>query len=269
MQVLSRWRFFVTLGAPIVQSIRSAATPNPSTIYWASFHSTDVCFEKWKHEFKADVGSNKQPSKNCIRYAVRQKRADTKKALKNLLFNGGCSITKPEKYFSKIEEDYRDQLNKKPRIKPARQAQRAYHKKMKRKHRRENSCEDFDEYRERIFEATNGKRCFEGTFKPWEMGFDWRESSDWSKSTYQEHGAKSRIGSDYESFVVGTYADRRILGLPTAGPLKIEDVKCAFRQSALKWHPDKHQGPSQTDAEENFKNCANAYKSLCNALATA
>ncbi|XP_073148801.1 uncharacterized protein [Henckelia pumila] len=267
MQVLSRWRIFVILEAPIAQYIRTAASANPSTIYSASFHSTDACFEKWKHKFKVDGGSNQQQSKNCIRYAVRQKRADTKKALKNLLFNGGCSITKPEKSFSKIEADYGDQLNKKSRIKPAHQARRD--KKTKRKHRRENSCEDFDEYPERVFEATYGKRCFEWTFKPWKMGFDWRETSDWSKSTYQEHGAKSRIESDDEPFIVGDYADKRILGLPTAGPLKIEDVKHAFRQSALKWHPDKHQGPSQADAEEKFKNCANAYKSLCNAFATA
>ncbi|XP_073126624.1 uncharacterized protein [Henckelia pumila] len=269
MQILSRWRIFVILEAPIARSMRAAATANPSTIYWASFHSTDACFEKWKHKLKADVGNNQQPSKNCIRYEVQQKRADTKKALKNLLFNGGCSITEPEKSFSKIEADYGDQLNKKSRIKPARQARRAYHKKMKRKHRRENSCEDFDEYPERIFEATYGKRCFKWTFKPWETGFDWRDTSDWSKSTYQEHGAKSRIESDDKSFIVGSYADRRILGLPAAGPLKIEDVKYAFRQSALKWHPDKHQGPSQEDAEEKFKCCANAYKSLCNALTTA
>ncbi|KAL1293276.1 hypothetical protein AAHE18_19G061500 [Arachis hypogaea] len=67
----------------------------------------------------------------------------------------------------------------------------------------------------------------------------------------------------------GSSSDRTILGLPATGPLKIEDVKNAFRLSALKWHPDKHQGPSQAMAEEKFKLCVNAYKSLCNALSTA
>ncbi|RZC07614.1 hypothetical protein D0Y65_014744, partial [Glycine soja] len=57
-----------------------------------------------------------------------------------------------------------------------------------------------------------------------------------------------------------------VLGLPPTGPLKIEDVKNAFQLSALKWHPDKHQGPSQAMAEEKFKLCVNAYKTLCNAL---
>ncbi|KZV22543.1 Chaperone DnaJ-domain superfamily protein [Dorcoceras hygrometricum] len=269
MQVLSRWRISVIFEPPIAQSIRIAATANPLTTYWASFHSTDAWFDKWKPKFKVDVGSNHQPTKNCIRYAVRQKRADTKKALKNLLFNCGCPTTRPEISFSKIEADYGDQLDHKSGKKPVRQARRACHKKMKRKHRRENSCEDFDEYPERIFEATYGKRWFEWTFKPWEMGYDWKETSGWSKSTYREHGAKSRIESDDESFNVGSFSDKRVLGLPTAGPLKIEDVKSAFRQSALKWHPDKHQGPSQADAEEKFKNCANAYKSLCTALAAA
>ncbi|XP_073060680.1 uncharacterized protein [Primulina eburnea] len=269
MQVLSRWRIFVILEAPIGQSFRTATMANLLTTHYASFHSTDACFEKWKQKFNGDVGSNQQPSKDYISYAVRQKRADTKKALKNLLFNGGCSTSKPEKPFSKIEADYGDRLNKKSRIRPACQARRAHHKKIKRKHRRENFLDDFDEYPERIFEATFGKRCFEWTFKPWEMRFDWRETLDWSKSSYQEHGGKSKIESDDESFIVGSYADRSILGLPTAGALKIEDVKSAFHRSALKWHPDKHQGPSQADAEERFKNCANAYKSLCNALATA
>ncbi|ERN12959.1 hypothetical protein AMTR_s00040p00015720 [Amborella trichopoda] len=51
--------------------------------------------------------------------------------------------------------------------------------------------------------------------------------------------------SDEDSCVVGSYSDRITLGLPSSGPLKIEDVKNAFRASALKWHPDKHQGPSQ------------------------
>ncbi|EPS64579.1 hypothetical protein M569_10202, partial [Genlisea aurea] len=64
----------------------------------------------------------------------------------------------------------------------------------------------------------------------------------------------------------GYYMDRKILGLPTAGPLYVNDVKAAFRESALKWHPDKHQGPSQGDAEEKFKKCVSAYKSLCSAL---
>ncbi|KAJ6744409.1 CHAPERONE DNAJ-DOMAIN SUPERFAMILY PROTEIN-RELATED [Salix purpurea] len=45
------------------------------------------------------------------------------------------------------------------------------------------------------------------------------------------------------------------------------DHACSFRLSALKWHPDKHQGASQAAAGERFKLCVDAYKSLCDALA--
>ncbi|CAL1379866.1 unnamed protein product [Linum trigynum] len=57
------------------------------------------------------------------------------------------------------------------------------------------------------------------------------------------------------------------LGLPLSGPLEIEEVKNAFRESALKWHPDRsHQGDSQVAAAEKFKLCVSAYKSLSSAL---
>ncbi|KAJ8551637.1 hypothetical protein K7X08_021652 [Anisodus acutangulus] len=81
---------------------------------------------------------------------------------------------------------------------------------------------------------------------------------------------KRKLYEDFEEYpetvfqaTFGSYSERAILGLPPRGPLKIEDVKNAFRLSALKWHPDKHQGPSQAAAEEKFKSCVTAYKSLC------
>ncbi|KAI3451475.1 hypothetical protein Pfo_008140 [Paulownia fortunei] len=243
MQVLPRWRNVLILKNSITQSTRIATAATPPT-HLASFHSTNAFFEKWKNKFNFDVRGDQQPSKNYIRYAVRQKRADTKKALKGILFNGGCSTSRAES-FPKIEADYAEHLNKKSRIKPARQAKRAYHKKLKRKHRRENLFEDFDENPDRIFQATFGKRGFTWTFRPSGMGFDWTENYGWSYSRFNEQDGESRTGSGDESFILGTYADRKILGLPTAGPLKIEDVKAAFRLSALKWHPDKHQGSSK------------------------
>ncbi|CAA2978760.1 Hypothetical predicted protein [Olea europaea subsp. europaea] len=271
MQVIPRWRNILALNNPIIQSTWIAT---PSTAHLANFHSTDVSFEKWKNKWNPDVSSQQpskanNPSQNYIRYAVRQKRADAKKALKNLIFNGGCSKSTAEETFHHIEAECEDQYNKKSRIKPARQARRAYHKKIKRKLRRDNMFEDFDAHPERIFQATFGKRCFTWTFKPWEMGFDWRENFSWNDRRYEEHDTKGGTEFTSGSTIVGTYSDRITLGLPPAGPLKIEDVKTAFRSSALKWHPDKHQGPSQADAEEKFKHCVNAYKSLCIALSTS
>ncbi|KAK6125619.1 hypothetical protein DH2020_040640 [Rehmannia glutinosa] len=357
MQVLRRWRNVLILKNSITQSTRVATVATPTT-HSASFHSTSAFFEKWRNKFDSDFRGD-QSSKNYIRYAVRQKRADTKKALKNILFKGGCSTSKAES-FPNIEADYAVQLNKRSRIKPARQAKRANHKKSKLqllfrhgdesdnslicpqneeigekigrnwtkpvvtfacsqgKHRRENVFEDFDENPDRIFHAAFGKQGFTWTFRPSGMRFEWTENY-WSNSRFNQQDGESRTGSGDESFILGTCADRNILGLPMAGPLKIEDVKAAFRLSALKWHPDKHQGSSKNNslkhalqlrfeciyrglyvfmasrhghlnnigtlpiiylvmafsllfrenAEEKFKHCVDAYKSLCNTFSTA
>ncbi|KAL3637314.1 hypothetical protein CASFOL_019613 [Castilleja foliolosa] len=64
--------------------------------------------------------------------------------------------------------------------------------------------------------------------------------------------------------------DRLALGLHAAGPLKIEDVKTAYRSCALKWHPDHHQkASSKAFAEEQFKKCNAAYQSLCDELSAS
>ncbi|KAL3028697.1 hypothetical protein AAZX31_03G127000 [Glycine max] len=62
-------------------------------------------------------------------------------------------------------------------------------------------------------------------------------------------------------------SDRLALGLSVSGPLKLEDVKNAYRPCALKWHPDRHQGSSKAVAEEKFELCSAAYQSLCDSLA--
>ncbi|XP_014617138.2 uncharacterized protein [Glycine max] len=136
--------------------------------------------------------------------------------------------------------------------------------------RRECFFEDFDGH-EQIFQATFGNKWYTWSFNNWRSsssehstsGFEWREHSNrtnkWKNESDTEH-------EDDDSCCEGSSSDRTVLGLPPTGPLKIEDVKNAIRLSALKWHPDKHQGPSQAMAEEKFKLCVNAYKTLCNAL---
>lgn len=62
---------------------------------------------------------------------------------------------------------------------------------------------------------------------------------------------------------------RQALGLSTSGPLKLEDVKSAYRACALRWHPDRHSGSSKATAEEKFKHCSAAYKTLCDSFAAA
>nr|GME01746.1 DnaJ/Hsp40 domain-containing protein [Ipomoea batatas] len=62
-------------------------------------------------------------------------------------------------------------------------------------------------------------------------------------------------------------SERLALGLNPSGPLNLEDVKNAYRSCALKWHPDRHAGPSKVVAEEKFKVCSAAYQLLCDKMA--
>ncbi|KAK8985113.1 hypothetical protein V6N11_076804 [Hibiscus sabdariffa] len=155
---------------------------------------------------------------------------------------------------------------------PGRHAQKSNHKKSKGKLKRESFSEEFD-HPERIFQAKFGNKWYtwssggDHSFKNPESRFDWRGKSGWTNQrTRAWEGSSDEESEEDESFAVGSCSDREILGLPQTGPLKIEDVKNAFRISALKWHPDKHQGPLQEMAEEKFKLCVDAYKSLCHAL---
>ncbi|KZV36406.1 heat shock protein binding protein [Dorcoceras hygrometricum] len=51
--------------------------------------------------------------------------------------------------------------------------------------------------------------------------------------------------SECEEPAAGVTSDRLALGLSASGPLNLEDVKNAYRASALKWHPDRHQGSAK------------------------
>ncbi|GAB4848288.1 hypothetical protein Ancab_002954 [Ancistrocladus abbreviatus] len=250
MQVVPRWRnlFF----------LRNSLTY--SSTQFASFHSTPVSNEKWKKKWNSDFRSGQQPSKNFIRYATRQKRADAKRALKDLLFNSGAFVQDKGRTWkmdganswdAQLGDDL-DNSNKKWHSKSSsRHAQRAQKHRTKRKFRREFFSED-DDHPETIFNATFGNRWYTWAFNSWHSsafqsstaGFHWKEDSTDRDDQYEESDT-SETKSDDEACYVGFHSDRRILGLPLNGPLAIEDVKNAFRLSALKWHPDKHQGPSQ------------------------
>lgn len=148
---------------------------------------------------------------------------------------------------------------------------------MRRKLRKGLLSEDDEDYPENLFHATFGNRWYTWSFNPWTRssqsstnGFDWRDSFRRANDEHEEEEVEDgETHREYETLNVGSRSDRATLGLPLKGPLKKEDVKNAFHLSALKWHPDKHQGPSQAAAEEKFKQCANAYKSLCSALTAA
>ncbi|XP_043722189.1 uncharacterized protein LOC122669487 [Telopea speciosissima] len=277
MQV-PRWRNILALRNSFSQTCHSA-----------SFHSTPASLEKWKNKWNWAGGRGQQPSKNYIKYATRQKRADTKRALKDLLFQSGSSKLSFEDELGAIksssweteEIDDSHGYGKQPESKKSyakansHRSQAGKGNRNKRKLRRDSFFDELNEHPETVFQATFGSRCFTWSFRSWEeshfrsstTGFEWRDRSNGTNKRREEQETTSETDDDNESFVVGSYAERTILGLPPTGPLKIEDVKSAFHASALKWHPDKHQGPLQAKAEEKFKLCLDAYKSLCNALA--
>ncbi|XP_020246756.1 uncharacterized protein LOC109824543 isoform X2 [Asparagus officinalis] len=238
---------------------------NPQAIFASLFHSTLVWFAKWKSKWdiSKDEGSHQQPSKPYVRYAVRQKRANAKRELNDLLSGklsknyiwdqklswGAEEITSGRKDSSHSENPKRNKgwQNKKS----------FYY---------DDDCEQS----EPNFSATFGGHKFytwsweNPNFQSSTYGFEWRDETNWEKS--KKRFCNESDVEDDSSNVVGLYSHRVALGLPPTGPLKLDDVKCAFRASALKWHPDMHQGPSQAIAGEKFKQCVDAYNSLCNAL---
>ncbi|KAK9986633.1 hypothetical protein SO802_031584 [Lithocarpus litseifolius] len=135
-------------------------------------------------------------------------------------------------------------------------------------------CEEDDVDVENIFrDAFGGNRFFYWSFIN-EENPQWRSSSNynnygrswkwnWRHRTEETYDSSS----EYESLESDLASDRLALGLSASGPLKLEDVKNAYRVCALKWHPDRHQGSSKAVAEEKFKHCSAAYQSLCDKLA--
>ncbi|XP_020276180.1 uncharacterized protein LOC109850560 isoform X2 [Asparagus officinalis] len=130
----------------------------------------------------------------------------------------------------------------------------------------EEEEDDDDDDAETIFRSAFGG----GGFYYWSFetsdNFHWRNrsgqtnrTSSWNWRDETDDEVDSPPKSDLTS-------ERLALGLKSYGPIKLEEVKNAYRACALRWHPDRHQGSSKTVAEEKFKHCSAAYKSLCDKL---
>lgn len=280
MQAIPRWRNLFLFKNTIFQSTAVASTSNAQL---AQFHSTRISNQKWENKWHSDVRAGQRPSKAYIRYKVHQKRADAKKALKDLLFNSGSlrytfeeTFPTPDTSLSDDEEDHFDEKDRSKSCRSARRAAKAQHRRMKRKLKKQKCYEEMDSS-DNVFRTSFRPRgC---TWSYWysrdsfsessTAGFDWKEHPKKSYRGQQESDIESETDSDNENCAEDMNSERKLLGLPIRGPLKIEDVKKAFHMSALKWHPDKHQGASQGMAGEKFKRCADAYKSLCNSLSSA
>ncbi|XP_024031209.1 uncharacterized protein LOC21410620 [Morus notabilis] len=95
----------------------------------------------------------------------------------------------------------------------------------------------------------------------------WSNSSTYSGRSWNwRHRFEEECEYESECSQPDLASDRLALGLSAYGPLKLEDVKNAYRTCALNWHPDRHQGSSKVVAEEKFKLCSAAYQSLCDKL---
>ncbi|KAM3359894.1 putative protein isoform X1 [Capsicum galapagoense] len=277
MQVIPKWRNVLILKNTFIQSTRIIASTQLPNTQLASFHSTAIFSEKWKNKWNSEFRGNQQPTKNYIRYETRQKRADSKKALKNLLFYGASGNSFENEVNDRWDVDRDDRSEKKSEYKSTARRRDRLRRRM-RKMKKRRLSEDYDEFPETVFQANFCNKWYTWSFRPgksstFEDLFSRRQETDWSEQRHfrwdTETNNDTETESNYESCNVGCYSERTILGLPPRGPLKIEEVKNAFRLSALKWHPDKHQGPSQAAAEEKFKSCVTAYKSLCSAFSPA
>ncbi|XP_072963771.1 uncharacterized protein [Typha angustifolia] len=129
----------------------------------------------------------------------------------------------------------------------------------------ESSSSD-DEEVETIFQSTFGRERYSYWSFSSSGNVNWRDSS---KHAYQERSRSWHYETDDETDSSPSpelASERLALGLSLSGPLKLEDVKSAYRACALRWHPDRHHGSSKVAAEEKFKHCSAAYKTLCDKL---
>ncbi|XP_021713943.1 uncharacterized protein LOC110682041 isoform X2 [Chenopodium quinoa] len=213
---------------------------NFSSTQFASFHSTPIFNEKWKKKWNSKDEQKAYGANNWDTDSDEKPRNSTNKG----------------------------------RSKSDSRAQKIRNHRMRRKFRKGFASEDDDDHPEHIFQASFGNRWYSWSWagtshRSTPPGFDWRESYYNTRDHQKEWKTAYESDLEDEAFNVGSRSDRAVLGLPQNGPLKLKDVKTAFHSSALKWHPDKHQGSSQAAAEEKFKLCVNAYKSLSSALSGA
>uniref|UniRef100_A0A0D6R4G7 J domain-containing protein n=1 Tax=Araucaria cunninghamii TaxID=56994 RepID=A0A0D6R4G7_ARACU len=263
-------------------------TPLLSDLGAACLHSTAPSQAKWRNKWSSEVHGSTDPLKKYGKYEKRILRAEANKALKRLQnmkmpprksFQAGMpkwNAWRKQNQQTWSNESYwknsTNQANSKGKNRhnartnhSARTAERVY--KRKRKSNHPQFCWDSDDPDERIFEMRFGGRSFYWSFSDWDdlkWQSTWRSTWQYNR-THREEYSDSDVSDDVTP-PTGSASDRKTLGLAPHGPLKLEDVKQAFRECALKWHPDRNPGPSKVIAEEKFKRCGAAYKALCDAF---
>lgn len=266
-------------------SVKRSTINNPilSGLRAAFIHSTAPSQAKWKSKWSSDAHSRSDPSKEYGKYAKRVKRAEARRILKGMhsmnmsakvLFQEGVSSWDAWRkknvktlFNESSPKDHNNQAHPKRRIRKKasinRSSQTTERVKDSRRIRKSKGPRfhwDSDDKEERVFDS-----IFEGRRFYWMSGdlndLKWRSSWGFNRRGWTKYS--ETYASDNEAPSIGSVSDRIALGLAPNGPLTLEDVKQAFRMSALKWHPDRNEGPSKVIAEEKFKRCGAAYKSLC------
>lgn len=128
-----------------------------------------------------------------------------------------------------------------------------------------DSDSDSDSEVDTIFGSAFGGQNVYGSCR--EKVFNWRYSRYRNEHSWEWKDESRNYNDAMENSSLTS--DRAALGLTISGPLKLDEVKKAYRACALKWHPDRHQGSTKAFAEEKFKHCTAAYKAICDNLAPA
>uniref|UniRef100_A0A452Z2I9 J domain-containing protein n=3 Tax=Aegilops tauschii subsp. strangulata TaxID=200361 RepID=A0A452Z2I9_AEGTS len=243
---------------------RLAAAAPQQLAATASFHSTPPLQRKrktqWQHRFNF--------------YAKRRRNRDTKRTM----------IRNMSEYAEQLFNSWRDEDEKKDAssgpswfrghrwVRDSRnngfRSHEFYYDTVKSRGGFEFCTSDDDDEPETVF-----RNAFRGNQHTYYWSF---ESDDFPRRNSRRSHSESSGHWSYETDDEGEISTqtevsvaRKALGLSTSGPLKLEDVKSAYRTCALRWHPDRHHGSSKATAEEKFKRCSAAYQTLCDSLATA
>ncbi|KAL6337421.1 hypothetical protein AAG906_036735 [Vitis piasezkii] len=248
--------------------------PNCTNLRTALFHSTPVLDRRRRTHWNFGGGASRNSSQRFNYYARSRKLHAKQTLLRNVsayaeyLFQSGQSDHDEDDGFSSkgpswFRKQYWDKGSKRDQGNAGPQS---------RSWRGFQFCEDDIEVETILRSAFGGSRTFYWSFineenPQWgsSSGYrnNYRSSWNWRDRMDEEYG----YSTDSDSSESDLASHRMALGLSVSGPLKLEEVKNAYRTCALKWHPDRHQGASKAIAEEKFKLCSAAYQSLCDKLA--
>lgn len=213
----------------------------------ASFHSTAAALSR---------------STPRIRFNVREKRTDAKNALKNILLNGGPCQERSSKQTRQQKAGGKSKVRSGSGSNPYSKGRGG----IDWRNFDDDDCSDspYGSF------GGSGKTSFTWYWPGEEdddlpNGFQWRDEPRPNKSR-EKVWNESDVDEEEAPRHDDLKSHRISLGLPALGPLKLDHIKSAFRASALKWHPDKHQGSSQAEAGENFRRCVEAYNALSGAF---